>query len=91
MVNVPTPAEVIFSTPCYIKRSVEAIHSMLIWMLTFSCHIMYEETKYVQGVALALERELYVVQRGYTPRWVIFYHFPCSTLHPMKHYLEGVL
>ena len=68
MVNVPTPAEVIFSTPCYIKRSVEAIHSMLIWMLTFSCHIMYEETKNVQGVALALERELYVVQRGYTPR-----------------------
>ena len=51
---------------------------MLNWRLTFSCHIMYEETKNVQGVALALERELYVVQRGYTPRWV-------------KHYLEGAL
>ena len=66
--NVPTPSEVIFSTPCYIKRAIEANHSMLIWRLAFSCHIMYEETKNVQGVALALERELYVVQRGYTPR-----------------------
>ena len=80
MVNVPTPAEVIFSAPCYIKRSIESKQYILNWRLAFSCHIMYEETKNVQGVALALERELYVVQRGYTPRWVIFDHFPCSTL-----------
>ena len=50
-----------------------------------------ERTKNVQGVALALERELYVVQRGYIPRWVIFDHLPCSTLHTIKHYLESVL
>ena len=68
MVNVPTPAEVIFSTPCYIKRLIEAKQYILNWRLAFSCHIMYEETENVQGVALALERELYVVQRGYTPR-----------------------
>ena len=32
---MPTPAEVIFSTPCYIKRKVESKQYILNWRLTF--------------------------------------------------------
>ena len=66
--NVPTPTEVIFSSPCYIYiKNIDRGRTVNV-ELEANIFMSRERTKNVQGVALALERELYVVQRGYTPR-----------------------